>query len=416
MLLLAGLALVLAACGTSSAEEPPTTEAANASGVEAQSVSDTEALSVVVTTTIWGDIVSQVTGDAATVEVLYPVGADPHDYQPSSAQVASMQAADLVVVNGLHLEEGLEDVIESLEAEGANILEVAPLLDPIPFGEGGHAHHDDHEGEEGHEHEEGEHGEEGDHSHDEEGDDSHDEEGEHGEEGDHSHDEEGDHSHDEEGEHSEEEGKHSDEEGEHSDEEGEHSDEEGHKDEDGHDHGHDHGDEDPHVWHDPLRIAVAVELIAEELAALDPTVDWSANADAYADELRALDNEVIALLDSVPDDRRKMVTNHDAFGYLEDRYDFEVVGTVIPSVSTWAEPSSSELADLVETMTDENIDVIFTETIEPTTLAEAVAAEVGAEVAVVELFTGSLGGPGSGGETYIEMIRTNATRISGALS
>ena len=141
-----------------------------------------------------------------------------------------------------------------------------------------------------------------------------------------------------------------------------------------------------------------------------------ANAEAYATELRELDTEVIALFNSVPEDRRKMVTNHDAFGYLEDRYGVEVIGSVIPSVSTLAEPSSSELAELVETMIDENIAVIFTETIEPTTLAEAVAAEVGTDVAVVELFTGSLGGEGSGGETYIEMIRSNATRISAALS
>ena len=372
VLLLAALAVVLAACGTSSAEETPTSETPTTSGTEALTVSDTEALSVVVSTTIWGDVVSEITQGAANVEVLMPIGADPHEYQPSSAQVAAMAAADLVVINGLHLEEGMEDAIETLEADGAsNILEVAPLLDPIPFGEDGHGHDD----------EEGEHGEE---SHDEEGDHSHDdEEGEHGEE---SHDEEG------------------------------HDDEDGHKDEDGHDHGHDHGDEDPHVWHDPLRVAAAVELIAAELAALDSSVDWMANATAYAAELRALDAEVITLTDTVPGERRKMVTNHDAFGYFADRYDFEVVGTVIPSGSTLAEPSSAELAELVETMEKEKIDVIFTETIEPEVLAEAVAAEVGSEVAVVELFTGSLGGPGSGGETYIEMIRTNATRISVALS
>lgn len=347
---------------------------------------DAERVTVVATTTIWGDIVSQVAGDAATVEVLFPVGADPHDYQASSSQVDAMANADLVVVNGLQLEEGLLDVIESLEADGANILEVAALLDPIPFGEGGHAHHD-HDDHDGHDH-----GEEG---HEHEGEDGHkDEDG---------HDHGDEHSHDHEGEEG------------HEDEEG--HDDHDHESEDGDDHhGHDHGDEDPHVWHDPLRIAIAVELIAEELAKLDPTVDWMANADAYAAELRALDDEVISILDRVPDDRAKMVTNHDAFGYFADRYDFEVVGTVIPSVSTLAEPSSSELAELVQTMTEESIDVIFTETIEPTTLADAVAADVGTEVRVVELFTGSLGGPGSGGDTYVEMIRTNATRISEALS
>ena len=84
--LLAGFALVLAACGTASGNADDVTESPDAEG-----------LSVVVTTTVWGDIVSEVTGDSATVEVLYPVGADPHDYQLSSSQVASMQEADLVV-------------------------------------------------------------------------------------------------------------------------------------------------------------------------------------------------------------------------------------------------------------------------------------------------------------------------------
>lgn len=339
--LLAGLAMILAACGTGTTSTDTT--------LDTVAGSDAEALSVVVTTTIWGDIVAEITGDDANVEVLFPVGADPHDYQPSSTQVQAMQTADLVVVNGLQLEEGLLDVIESLEADGVNVLEVAPLLDPIAFAGGGH-HHD--------------------------------EEDEH-------HEEEGDHHHDDEGEHHEEEGEH-------------------------HDHHHD-GD-DPHVWMDPLRVASAAELIAAELAVLDSTIDWMANANRYADELRALDDEVRSMLESVPADRKKMVTNHDAFGYFADRYGVEVVGAVIPSFSTLATPSSGELAELVEIMIDENINVIFAETIEPTTLAEAVAAEVGTDVEVVELFTGSLGGPGSGGDSYVDMIRHNAVRVSEALS
>ena len=405
LILLAALMLVVAACGAE--------ETAGADG-------DEDLLTVVATTTIWGDIVSQVTGDAANVEVVMPVGADPHDFQASSAQVEAMANADLVVVNGLQLEEGLLDVIETLEADGVNVLEIAALLDPIPFGEGGHDHHD-HEGEEGHSDEDHDHeGEEGskDEDHDHEGeeghsDEDHDHEGEEGSK-DEDHDHEGEEGHSDEDHDGEEGHDHEGEEGS-KDEDHDHEGEEGHD-----DHGHDHGDEDPHVWHDPLRVAAAAELIAQELAALDPNGPWAANAEAYAAELRALDTEVIEILEVVPEDRRKMVTNHDAFGYFADRYDFEVVGTVIPSISTLAEPSSSDLAELVETMEKENIDVIFTETIEPATLAEAVAAESGTDVAVVPLFTGSLGelpppDPTSG-ETYVDMIRTNATRIAGALS
>ena len=141
-----------------------------------------------------------------------------------------------------------------------------------------------------------------------------------------------------------------------------------------------------------------------------------ANATEYADELRSLDEEIIEELASISDENRKMVTNHEAFGYFADRYDFEVVGTVIPGGSTLADPSSAELAGLVEIMTDEEINVIFAETVEPAALAEAVAEEIGEDVEVVTLFTESLGEDGSGGETYIDMLRTNAARIVDALS
>ncbi len=375
--LLALLAMVVAACGAD-AEQTDSTEASDGETLQ----SDGEQLSVVVTTTIWGDVVSNVTGDSAAVEVLFPIGADPHDYQLSAAQAASMQQADLVVVNGLALEEGILDVIEGLEADGANVVEVAALLDPLAFGKGSHAHEDEHSDDE--------------HS-DEEGEDSEDE---------HS-DEEGEHSeedHGAEGECDPEAGH-----GDHDEQDGDHGDEEADE------HGHAEGSCDPHVWMDPLRVAAAAELIAEELAALDPSVDWMANATAYADELRALDAEVVSMLDAVREDRRKMVTNHEAFGYFAERYDFELVGVVVPGGSTLADPSSAELAELVDVMTDENIDVIFAETTEPAALAEAVAAEVG-DVDVVELFTGSLGGPGSGAETYVDFVRTNAERVAGALS
>ena len=327
---LSALAMVLAGCGAGSGSETTTAEGSQ----------NPEALAVVVTTTIWGDIVSNITGDAAHLEVLFPIGADAHDYQLSSSQVAMMQEADLVVVNGLGLEEGIFDVIESLEADGANVLEIAAELDPLPFGAG-----------ERHDHEEGEM----------------------------VCDPEAGHDHEVAG------------------------------------HAHAEGSCDPHIWMDPLRVATAVELIAEELAVLDSSVDWAANASAYADELRSLDDEIIGELEAVTEDQRKIVTNHEAFGYFAARYDFEVVGTVIPGGATLADPSSAALAELVETMTDEGIDVIFAETVEPAALAEAVAAEVGEDVQVVTLFTGSLGGPDSGAETYADMLRTNAELIAAAL-
>ena len=134
-------------------------------------------LSVVVSTTILGDVVRDIvrceTGDDSTVTTVMPVGTDPHDFQPSSAQVAQMAAADLVVVNGLGLEEGLLPALESIEADGAAVLRVAAQLDPIVLGGGSadgkeeddaHDHEDDdaHEDDESYE----EHSKDEGHDHD----------------------------------------------------------------------------------------------------------------------------------------------------------------------------------------------------------------------------------------------------------
>lgn len=167
---------------------------------------------------------------------------------------------------------------------------------------------------------------------------------------------------------------------------------------------------------DPLRVAEAARLIAGELAALDSTKEWRARADAYAAELGELDEEIQGILASIPAEKRKLITNHDSLGYFADRYGFEVVGTVIPGGTTLAEPSSAGLARLVEEMEEEGVNAIFAETIEPTALAEALAAEVGPEVQVVEIYSGSLGEPGSGADTLIGMLRTNARLIAAALT
>ena len=103
-------------------------------------------------------------------------------------------------------------------------------------------------------------------------------------------------------------------------------------------------------------------------------------------------------------------------GYFADRYGFEIVGTVVPGGSTLSDPSSSELAALVAEVEAAGITAIFAETTEPTALAEAVAAEAGEAIAVVDLYTGSLGEKGSGAETLVDMLLTNARRIAEVLA
>ncbi len=192
---------------------------------------------------------------------------------------------------------------------------------------------------------------------------------------------------------------------------GGHSDEEGHDDEEGDA----HGSQDPHFWFDMNRMAIAAELIGAELTTITGDAAYTTCADTTASELRAAEGEVRALLESVPADQRILVTDHDALGYLADTYGYEVAGTVIPSGSTLAEPSSADLAELVATIKAEGITTIFANVAQPSALAEAVAAETGTDVQVVPLYVESLGASDSPAATYIDMMRTNATLISTGL-
>ena len=180
-------------------------------------------------------------------------------------------------------------------------------------------------------------------------------------------------------------------------------------------HSDEHGEGDPHFWFDPTRVARAVDLIAERLAVVAPGIDWSARADDYREEVLATDAEVERILSAVPRDRRTLVTNHDSLGYFADRYGFEVIGTVIPGGGAEAEPSARDLADLVALLEAEDVAVIFAENIDPSGLAEAVAAEVDHPVEVVELYTDGLGEPGSGADSYLGLLLTDAMLMAEAL-
>ncbi|MET0697859.1 MAG: metal ABC transporter substrate-binding protein [Acidimicrobiia bacterium] len=267
-------------------------------------------LAVVATTSIVGDIAAAVVGDEGEVEVLIPIGVDAHDFSPSSRQASLLASADLVLASGLGLEAGLEDVLASVANDGVQVLEVAPLVEPIEFRDGGAL--------------------------------------------------------------------------------------------------------DPHFWMDPTRVGDAAVAVADALDAHHPG-GWQERAAAYAAGMKATDGEIEGILAVVSQDHREMVTNHEAFGYFAARYGFETIGVVVPGGSTLTEPSSAELAHLVEVMEQSGTSAIFAETTQPTALAEAVAAELGDDVEVVELFTESLGEPGSGAETLSGMLLTNARRISEAL-
>src|SRR5690606_33621147 len=137
--------------------------------------------------------------------------------------------------------------------------------------------------------------------------------------------------------------------------------------------------------------------------------------DAYLAELHALVAEVTELLEPVPAERRVLVTNHDVLGAFAERFGFEVLGVIVPGGSTLAEPSAAELAALAEAVREAGVPAVFADATAPARLAEALADERRG-VAGVELFTGSLGEPGSGAATYLGMVRTNAARIAAPLT
>lgn len=267
---------------------------------------------VVVTTSILADVVSQVAGESIDLEVMIPAGVDPHDFSPSAQQVASISDADLVISNGLDLEEGLIDLLEQARSEGIAVLELGPELDPLPAEDGGF---------------------------------------------------------------------------------------------------------DPHFWQDPERMVTAIALIGSALindAGLDPQVT-SESAASYGLEVESAHLEAEAALSVVPANRRVLVTNHDAFAYFADRYGFEVIGTIIPGGSTLGEPSSAEMAALVELIVETEVPAIFVENIGSPDLATTLAAETGREIQVVELVSDALGEPGSATGSYVDMILFNALAIAGAL-
>jgi zinc/manganese transport system substrate-binding protein len=307
---------------------------------------------IVVTTNILGDIVAQAVGDLAAVEVIMPVGSDPHDFSPSARQAESMENADLLVVNGAGFEEGMIGIIEQVESTGTRVFEFADHIELLDF-DGDHDHSDD-----GHSDDE--------HSDDEHSDDEHSDD-------------------------------------EHSDDE--HSDDE-------------HSGGDPHIWTDPARMITAVEAFGEEFATIEgvDAAAVEAQVQAYVDELKALDTDMEQTLSAIPAENRVLVTNHEVFGYFADRFQFEVVGAVVPSVDhqrravdrrgRGAGPAHRAGADPGDLRRHQLTD--------PLGRGDRVVADN--DVEVVVLYSESLGEPGSGAETYIGMMSTNAALIAAALA
>jgi zinc/manganese transport system substrate-binding protein len=285
--------------------------AACSSGTNDQDADQSLAPITVASTSIWADITRNVACDGlADVETIVPLGSDPHSFEASLRDRETMENAELIVANGLLLEESLNDTIEAAESAGTPVIRVAEGLDTL-----GDSAADDQSG------------------------------------------------------------------------------------------------NDPHVWFDPVRVAAALPAIADALA--DAGLDRAALdtcVDAYTAELTTLDEEVAGLVAELTEDQRVLVTNHDSLGYFADRYDFEVLGSVIPSPSTLAQTNPAELEELAESIEAAGVTAIFVETQHSSSDAQALADRVG-DVEVITLLTGTLDEPGTDGSTYLGWLLQNARLI-----
>jgi len=167
----------------------------------------------------------------------------------------------------------------------------------------------------------------------------------------------------------------------------------------------------PHLWLDVQNAIAYVERIRNALVEIDPAgADaYRANADSYLAELRALDAEVAAAIDSIPSDRRKLVTFHDAFPYLAQRYGLEVVGVVVASPGK--EPSAKEVADLVEAIAAEDVPAVFKEPQFNASILELAADDAGVEICT--LYSGALD---KKVDTYVKLMRFDAKELARCLA
>ena len=176
-------------------------------------------------------------------------------------------------------------------------------------------------------------------------------------------------------------------------------------------HGHGHGEHDPHFWFDPVRVQQAVNVISAQLSTVDSAgqTTYRENAAAYNRELDDLHHWVEEQVAMLPDDRRVLVTSHDAYQYYAQRYGFEIVGTIFP-LSTEVEPSARDLAMLAELIEHEGVPAVFGETTHSDRMLRRIAEETGATI-ISGLYSGSLGEPGGEAGNYLDMMRFNTTTI-----
>jgi zinc/manganese transport system substrate-binding protein len=294
-----------------------------AASVVAQTPAAGKKLQVVASFSVIGDLAKDVGGDAVDVTTLIGSGVDAHTYDPSPADLVTLENADVVLENGLGFEPWLDKFLQSTQPKGDRVVVTEGIKPRRPSAAEVAA----------------------------------------------------------------------------AEAAGE------------------HGEYDPHVWHNVANAMVMVGNIRDALVKADPAnaAIYEANAKAKIADLQALDAWVRQQVSTLPEDRRKLVTSHDTFGYFADAYGFQILGTALGSLSTEAaEPSAQQIATLVTEVQDTGVPAIFAENVSNPGLMESIAQEAGVKLAPT-LYTDALGAPGTPGEHYDGMIRSNVTTIVEAL-
>lgn len=179
------------------------------------------------------------------------------------------------------------------------------------------------------------------------------------------------------------------------------------------------GQTDPHIWHDPTNAAIMCRDIAAGLSEKDPVgrAGYQANLAAYLGRLHQLDTEERARIEQIPPQARRLVTNHDAFGYYARHFGF-TVESVLPSFDTSAELSGRDIERVVRQIRRTGARAVFSESSLPPRIARTIGAEAGVRVVAGDgsLYADSLGPKGSPAANYLDMERHNTEVIVAALS
>lgn len=271
---------------------------------------------IVATTSLVGDVVSMVGGDKISLEVLLPLGTDPHSFSPTPRDASIIADAAIIFANGVGLEEFLKPLMENIGG-GSKVVEVSQGISYRSLVE-----------------------------------------------------------------------------------EGTHS---------------NLPVDDPHTWMDPNNVIIWVNNIVRALSDKDPANSsyYAENGKNYQKRLMDLDSWIRSEVSTIPEQNRKLVTDHLVFGYFADRYGFTQVGAIIPGFSSLAEPSAQDIAQIEDEIRSMGVRAIFINVGVNVNLAQRIAADTGARV--VLLYMESLSDKGGKADNYIDFISYNVTSMVEAL-